>query len=513
MRLNKPRRAGRVLALVFMFAPALFLAAQDGPRSPAGLDRETEKTAALVYAFLGGVSGGSITAGDAGSPLGRYWVEHILTLITGKPGVSVVERDGADYRLGVSIVELGNTVRMYTKVLRIRDAGIAAVWTADMVKTPFLESLLAFEDASRVRPDFYEDDSREKPVLLEAGRELSRTLHKDDTDWFIFTPLKSGYAVVETSGSVDTEIVVYSGKGLLVQNDDGGDAANARAGFIAAAGTPYTILVRGYSGNDTGAYTVRADFSEIPGKNLEPNDTIETALYLALNNDSTDSTASIDSGESINTVNAFIATIDDEDWYKIEIPPGGGYFSVRTESETDTYLELFDGRGKKLAGNDDWGNGINAKIALVLDAGVYYVKVRAYESGAYTLSYSLHEVNRADAWEPDDTRETAKTIAINEVQIRTFTTEDDVDWARFTVDTGGFYIIRAQGRENPELDTYISLYDANGELLGEDDDSGKDFDAMIGRKLAPGQYYIRVEVLEYPAGSYSLSVTREVSVP
>lgn len=495
--------------LACMFVPALFLAAQNGPRSPADLDKETEQTAALVYGFLRGASGPSIAAGNAPSPLGRYWLENILSLIAGKPGVSVVEDQGADYRLGVSVVELGQTVRIYTKVLRMRDTAIEAVWTADMERTPFLENLLAFEDGPRkdgpwIGSDIYESDSRGHPVPLETGRELSRTLHTDDNDWFSFTPSQSGYAVVETTGSVDTKIKVYADGELLVQNDDGGDDSNARAGFMAAAGTNYTIEVSGYSGDDTGNYAVRAYFSEIPDKHLEPNDSMETARGLPLNDPS---------GFFNTTVHAFIATDDDEDWYKIDIPPGGGYFSVRTESDADTYLELFDGRGEKLTENDDTENGVNAKIALVLDAGVYYIKVRAYESGAYALSCALHKVNTADAWEPDDTRETAKTITVNETQIRTFTTEDDVDWASFTVDLRGYYVIRARGRENPELDTYISLYAAGGELIGEDDDSGENFDAVLGRKLAPGQYCIRVHVLEYPSGSYSLSVTRESAVP
>ena len=475
---------------VFLFGFAQVLAAQTFLMTE--LDRETEKTAGLLQAFIQLSDGHSVEAGETDLRLGRYWTENILGHLAGKPGVTVMER-GADFRLGVTVMELGETVRMYTKLLRNRDGSVAAVWMPDLARTLLIDSLLDTE-TGYVRRDMYETDSRDHPVVLKPGSPLSRTLHENDEDWFSLDLSEGGgYIVVETLGRVDTVMELYGNGEPLMENDDGGGGGNARIGFFAAAGKTYTVKVYGYSQDDTGTYSIHADFAEIPDKHMEPNDSAETAWRLSPKN---------------SEVTAFFLSEDDEDWYRIEIPPGGGYFYLVMESETDTYLELFDGQKKKIAENDDWGEDLNARISLVLEAGLYYIKAGAYGSGRYTLSYGLREVNKADAWEDDDAKERAKPIAVGEKQVRTFTTENDQDWVSLSVTQRGTYVIRAEGNENPELDTYISLYDEE-ELVDEDDDSGENFAAQLKKRLSPGQYYIRVHVLEYPSGSYSLTVTRE----
>jgi hypothetical protein len=476
---------------VFLIVLVSSLTAQTFPM--AALDEETEKTAGLLRAFIQLSAGHSVEAGEADSTLSRYWTENILGHLTGKPGVTVMER-GADFRLRVTVIELGKVVRIYTKLWN-RDNSAAAVWTSDIDRTPLIESLIDTAGTGNVRQDMYESDSEDHPVVLEMGEPLSRTLHEKDTDWFSLTPHESGYIFVETRGAVDTVMELYENGELLVENDDGGGGNNARAGFVAVAGKTYTVKVYGYSEDDRGNYSIIANFAEIPDKHMEPNDSAEEAWQLSFEDEE-------------NEVTAFFLSKDDEDWYRVVIPKGG-YFYLFTESEADTCLELFNGKKKKIAENDDFREGdLNARISLFLEEGVYYIKATAYESGPYTLSYGLHEVNKIDVWEDDDSKEKAKPIAVGEKQIHSFTTENDQDWVSFTVTQRGNYVIRAEGNENPELDTYISLY-GEEELIDEDDDSGGNFAAQLKKRLLPGQYYIRVHVLEYPWGSYTLTVTQE----
>ncbi|MDR0586855.1 MAG: PPC domain-containing protein [Treponema sp.] len=489
--MNLNRRIFTILSAA-VFTVAGF--SQTGPLSIADLDREAEKTAAAVREFIRPGGMGSIrNDGMTGaSPLGVYWIETILARLAGADnrGITIFDSPSArsGYVLRCSILELGPVVRIHTRLVRSFDFSVAAAWTTDLTRTPYLDSLL---DGPRGHWDTFESDSREQPVPLEIdGAEISRSLNESDRDWFSVSPEKDGYVVVTTSGQTDTYIELYTDSfDLIAENDDGPDNYNARLGFIAERGKTHIVLVRGYSGDETGPYGIRAFFSDIPDKDMEPNDSMNNAFSIWLD----------------TPVQAFIITDDEQDWYRLVL--SGGYFTARTMGDIDTYLELYDAAGRKLAEDDDSNYDTNAKISLLLEAGVYYVKVSAYEKGEYTLRCTEMEPNLIDAYEPDDRQEDAKTISIGEEQIHSFTTEDDVDWVRFTVDLQGAYNIRAWGIENSDLDTYLSLYDSTGSLIDENDDAGETYASSITTDLSPGLYYIRVHVLEYPSGSYKLALS------
>jgi hypothetical protein len=492
-----------LLALVL----ASSFAQENGPRSLAELDKEAERAAAQIRAFLVETGGGSVmgAAYTAAYPLLYYWVEELtgslagsssLTAPAGRAAVTV-KTQGADYTLSAATLEIGNIIRIYTRLVRREDSTVAASWTTDLPKTPYLTETFLTAAEPGIPPDPWEPDVKEDPLLLElGGTGLYRSLHRGDEDWFLVTVPEGGYAVIETDGDTDTVMELYGENGMIAENDDGGGKDNARIGFMAAPGKSYVARVHGYEEDETGWYTIRAYLSGLPDKDMEPNDSMETAFTIPPG----------------CTVQAFILSKDDEDWYKITLPAAGGYFSARTDGAGDTWLELLDSTGKRIAEDDDSGygaNGVNARISLILPGGTYYLKAGGYESGEYSLICVLREPNAEDGYENDDERENAKPIAVDEEQLRTFTTEDDVDWAVFTAAARGVYVITAKGRENGELDTYLSLYGEDGKLLTENDDNGAGYDALIRTRLSPGTYYIRAHVLEYPSGSYTLTVTRE----
>jgi hypothetical protein len=479
---------------VVVFAATGF--SQTGPLSITDLDGEAEKTAAAVREFVRPGGTGSIrNEGMPGaSALDVYWIETILTrlsaAVTDNRGITIFDSPSArsGYVLRCSILELGPVVRIYTRLVRSLDFSVAAAWTTDLSRTPYLNSLL---DGSRSHWDAFEPDGREQSVPLKTdGAEISRSIHEDDEDWFSVSPEEDGYVIVTTSGQTDTYIELYTDFfNLIAENDDGPDDYNARVGFMAERGKTYIVLVRGYSGDEAGLYGIRAFFSGIPDKDIEPNDSMDDAFLISLD----------------TPVQAFIVTDDEQDWYRLVL--SDGYFIAQTRGDIDTYLELYDTAGRKLAEDDDSNYDTNAKISLLLEAGTYYVKVSAYGTGEYTLYCTEKEPNLIDAYEPDDRREDAKTISIGEEQIHNFTTEDDIDWVRFTVDVQDYYRIRAWGVENNSLDTYLSLYNSAGSLIGENDDAGETYASLITKNLSPGLYYIRVHVLEYPSGSYKLTLS------
>ncbi|MDR1178290.1 MAG: DVUA0089 family protein, partial [Spirochaetaceae bacterium] len=56
--------------------------------------------------------------------------------------------------------------------------------------------------------------------------------------------------------------------------------------------------------------------------------------------------------------------------------------------------------------------------------------------------------------------------------------------------------------------TYIELYDADENLIDEDDDGGENYDSYLSVNLEPGDYYIKVTTLDSnpPEDYYLLSV-------
>ncbi|MFC1878610.1 pre-peptidase C-terminal domain-containing protein [Chloroflexota bacterium] len=80
----------------------------------------------------------------------------------------------------------------------------------------------------------------------------------------------------------------------------------------------------------------------------------------------------------------------EEDTFNFTISEPGAY-TIETGGRTDVNMGLYgpDDRQKQIASDDDSGKGLNAKISITLQPGVYYVRVRHFRPrgiGSYTLS-------------------------------------------------------------------------------------------------------------------------------
>jgi tyrosinase len=274
---------------------------------------------------------------------------------------------------------------------------------------------------------------------------------------------------------------------------------NARTTFSAEAGRRYLVMVRAY-GSHTGSYRFQVLAETIADAAFEPNNTREQATPVSLGAE----------------VRAFLAS-GDEDWYRAEVPAGGARVIIYTESSIDTFLTVYDANGSRLAEDDDSGEGNNARLTVNLPAGPFYIRVTPYtgtgaggSQGSYTLVTRIREPAAQDAYEPDNQIQQAKDMEPGQTQIHNFTGAGDVDWVRLRITAAGRYGIRAQGVENPRLDTYIELLNTAEEVIGEDDDGGDSYDSYLSIRLQPGIYYIKVSTLEQePEGTYRLSVTGE----
>ncbi|MDL2229632.1 PPC domain-containing protein [Treponema sp. OttesenSCG-928-L16] len=500
--------------LVIMSLCAVFsVYSQTSPASPSDMDQEVRRLSVLIGQRLqnerssGGpakIAVGAFLFQGYETSLGSYWRESLVTELANSQSrnFSVTLNTGNtddSFFLQGEITEIGSIIRISTRLIRRGDSSILAGWNSDFTKTPFLFDLLDVGSSSsgNYPRDMYEPDSMENPLDLSPGDDwIPRTIHNgNDQDYFRITLPSAAMLVMETSGNMDTYMYLYDGTNgdQLASNDDGGDDTNAKIEYLAEPGIPYIAMVKGYSDN-TGNYRFRARIREIPADVTEPNDTRDRAYLVSLGS---------------TPVQAMFHSSNDADWYKVEIPAGGGRLIVYTEGDMDTKMELHDQRGNLINEDDDSGSDLNARIAASVNPGTYYIKITEYDgsTGLYSFHALLGEALNQDQYEPDDSPAQAKNIEIGVPQRRSFTDGDDVDWARFTVTQRGFYEIRARGETSSALDTYIELYDSSEDLIDEDDDGGDYYDACLEVRLDAGSYLIRVHTLDSdPDDYYILSV-------
>ncbi len=260
---------------------------------------------------------------------------------------------------------------------------------------------------------------------------------------------------------------------------------------------------------------------------IEPNDLIAEATDTQVTDES-----------PTGVFNGEIETPSDVDFYRFELGEGDGIkLNTNTQgldSELNSYLRLFDAQGNELTFNDD--NDANftgefspdSSLAFVPNApGIYYVGVGTsgnsdYDpvngrtnfsaevinpfatTGSYQLGLDVVEV-LADA-DPDNTISEAIESNASSSETRNVSIDgaiypsSDADIYRFELEQGDGVTVSVNTFSiNSELDSYLRLFDANGnELLSDDDDENNIEDSLGTDSLlnfAPdssGVYYIGV---------------------
>ena len=193
----------------------------------------------------------------------------------------------------------------------------------------------------------------------------------------------------------------------------------------------------------------------------------------------------------------------------------------------DTVIEVYDVHGALVASGDDSGSGLCSYIkGGVLSAGTYVVSVSA-GSGAGTLGYPRSYDLRLESFaavlptttaevEPNDTP--GQSTSLGSYTSSTprdgtgaLTTSADVDHFSFVSDGSTVTVETLDGTVSGacsanQEDTFISVLDAEGNVLQSDDDSGDGYcSRMLFSPAAPGTYYVRV-VYSPLAGSTTATV-------
>ncbi|MBZ0306371.1 MAG: DVUA0089 family protein, partial [Anaerolineae bacterium] len=171
----------------------------------------------------------------------------------------------------------------------------------------------------------------------------------------------------------------------------------------------------------------------------------------------------------------------------------------------DTYLQFGDSNAALLAENDDVEAGnLNSRIEYTLPAsGSYLLAVTGYTAGPYQVTVNLASA----ATTTQNTTQQISSSSINygaSVQGTAVTFTEPVIYD-FQGSAGDIVQISAQ---SDAVDTFVTLFDAAGNTLAENDDiSGDNLNSLIETSLpANGTYYVAVTA--YRPGPYTLTLSQ-----
>ena len=242
-----------------------------------------------------------------------------------------------------------------------------------------------------------------------------------------------------------------------------------------------------------------------------------------------DASASVNTAYAIQVGDSFLGGLSsngDRDWVAITLTAGSSYqFDLQGAPSgngtlSDPYLRLYSANGTLLAENDDIALGVQVESQLGFTAtvtGTYYLSAGAYNDGAagtyrLTASSQNHVMETTDA--PAGVN-TPYAISPGDTFSGSLGTGDR-DWVAVSVQAGQSYFVSLSGEPGGGgtlPDSYLRIYDRNGQLVGENDDGGTRTDsAMRFTASSDGVYYLSAASFgDQGRGTYTLTVDPTVT--
>ncbi len=310
-----------------------------------------------------------------------------------------------------------------------------------------------------------------------------------DVDMFRFIPTVAATYTFETTGSTDTVMTLRDSSGDLIdENDDqSGDNRNARVVEDLLPGVTYYIELNHFSNDATGDYDLVVSGCGGGGCGSDPGNNNQAASTVLL-----------------GCVEDFAAGIDcdgDWDWYKLTAPNAGTFtFTVAPAAGFTSYIGLYDASGDRITG------GADTATITVGNAEEMFARVEAFDGGD-TFAYDLTITGCSTCGDDPGDDNLADFTNINGCGTTTAAIDcaGDLDYYGFVAATPGSYTFATTG----SLDTELRFYDANGDVITTDDNSGTGNNASITWTLTNGvRYYVAVNEKGYDdTGSYNLEIS------
>jgi hypothetical protein len=267
-------------------------------------------------------------------------------------------------------------------------AYVKAAHSNPATQGPDTEYTLQVARISDCASDAYEEDdtaATASTLVVGGAAQTHNVCPAGDADWARFSATAGFTYTVETFnlGDVaDTVLCLFDASGTtqLACDDDSGPGNGSRVVWQAPADGTYALRVTDYNPEVAGIethYDLHVSAGPCTLDALEPDDTQATARFIPADG----------SRQAHNTCPA-----GDVDW--AYFTPGSGPYVIETTDlglEADTFIELYDASGRRLAFNDDYGPGTDSCIHYTFGGGTYYVQVRHYNPTRYGTGteYSL----------------------------------------------------------------------------------------------------------------------------
>lgn len=316
--------------------------------------------------------------------------------------------------------------------------------------------------------------------------------------WYFYTFTGNAGDTIVVTASSPGDSILQLGDGaanLLVEHDDiASSNLDSRIDYTLPAAGSYLIAVSTYS---PASYTLTL---------TGPSGTTQQGGSLQSGGAGTpDNPIPMSYGEALQGQAVDINTYT---FYSFQGNAGDQIVAEAVSDSVDTYLQFGDANAALLAENDDVdvaSNNLNSRIEYTLpSAGSYLLAVAGYTAGPYQISVNL--AGGTTAIPTDTGTQTEATLVTYNTPITgTATTFTEPIIYSFQGSAGEAIQILA---ESAEVDTYLTLFDANGATLAENDDISSDnLNAMIETSLpANGEYFVAVSA--YRPGPYTLTVSQ-----
>ncbi len=190
--------------------------------------------------------------------------------------------------------------------------------------------------------------------------------------------------------------------------------------------------------------------------------------------------------------------------YAFDATAGDQVLISASSFDLDTYLLLYDSAGTLLAQDDDGGEETNSLLSFEIpETATYTVEVTTFGAqfggsssvGTIELILSTEQQSSDDEPPAEVVLDVDGTIGFGETATVTLSDEVPAQLYSFSATAGDTVVISAN---SVDLDTYLQLYDAQSNLIAEDDDSGSDVNARLTFSIPETATYI-VEVTTFNA--------------
>ncbi|KFN51494.1 hypothetical protein [Arenimonas composti] len=298
---------------------------------------------------------------------------------------------------------------------------------------------------------------------LAAGDDREGLLGSDSQTLRLKVVEAGRYRIDLMSGEFDP-VLRLRGNGVALEDDDGGDGTDARINAWLQPGE-YTLEVARIGDSD-GLYRLRATHMPV---NLPAGVELQNSGDIA-------------AGNLVGLLQAGPAE------YRLRI---ANRSQVSFDLQSDEFDPRIDVNGPgTLLGDDDSGEGVQAKLVIALDPGDYTVRIADAVGGAggvFRLRTAIAPAAPAQALTVGSPRNAR--LASGEL-------------ARYplTVSRAGRYVIRM---ESNEFDSVVHLL-RDGEHVQSDDDSGGGNNARLEVDLQPGRYEVVAAGFDGGSGAYQL---------